>query len=490
MDTSARYGEGGMTQRDFIDFGFARALLLNARKKGSKSLVPVMSGFTEGETQSARVRDYVHTSLAALSKQVTDPKFAHTINLGLVQQKGDTCAKFALYHIWAFSCVIARTRGILQRGRLSLDLDAADKAVKGACETLKNLYDEYAATVPNNENMQEILKSVGNESLCDSNSANAAIGMLPLAVQLYTTVLGFSLTVHGYSDALPPLQKIQPHADSVWAHRVNSEKEWVALLAQITDPIAGIVVLHGHHYVSVVPVRDEVNNDTDATTRYVILDSMTNHYKRNPKDNTKHSERTIFEETNVTCRCIVIEDASGIYGALMEHLRTTEQAIKLTIIMTIVTLDAASMHTELYDCVKKMGYGGARVAALGRFSHLFNKARILDEYAEEAGFDTRTDLGCRIEDAVIQKIVIGGKTDANKSDVERACRKGVSFGRRTVGRPVARTRPASNSFGISVLARNMKSTPTRSTSFGAYVHRAAKHSALVPPRAASARHRS
>jgi hypothetical protein len=487
MDKSARYGEGGMTQRDFIDFGFARALLLNyARKKGSKSLVPVRSKFAEGDTKSACVRDYVNTSHAALSKQETDHNFHPFIDLELVQQKGDTCAKFALFHIWAFSCVIAETRGILSLGPLSLDLDAADNAVNDACNTLKDLYTEYAATVPNDENKQAILMSVQADGLCDPNSENAAIGMLPLAVKLYTAVLGFTLTVHGYSYAVTPLQKIQPQADSAWAHRVDGEQRWTELLAQITDPIAGIVVLHGRHYVSVVPLRGKVNNDTDATTRYVILDSSTHHYKRNPKDNTKHAERTIFEQQSVTCRCIVIKDASGIYGALMEHLRTTEQAIDLNIIMTIVTLDTASMHTELYDGVKKMGYGGARVAALGRFSHLFNKARILDEYAKEAGFDKNAHPSQSIEDAVIQKIVIGGKTDANKGDLDLAYRKGLSFGRRTVGR-VSRTRPASNSFsfGISALARNMKPMPTRSTSFGEYVHRAAKHS-----RAATARHRS
>ena len=176
---------------------------------------------------------------------------------------------------------------------------------------------------------------------------------------------------------------------------------------------------------------------------------------------------------------------------------------------------------------------------LGRFSFLFNEARILDEYVKEANwcagdkvlvkpvggaiYDLAQSFYARKSTHLIKKYKLLLSQDlANadslvvvmynnegltamdttdqvlfsrirsgltRKDIENIAKifkqtmRVVAFGRRTVDR-VARIDRVSNSFGISALARTMKLNPTRSTSFGEYVHRVAKHSSHVAPRAA------
>jgi hypothetical protein len=550
IDSPTMYGKG-MSPRDFIDFGFARALLLDdARAEGVPRLKPVVS--TRSETSV--LGSYLHASSVALGGQsisaTANPYYANKITLTLIHQSGLSCAKHALYNMCRYSCVISEAKKLLVADSvLNITIDDYDQIIAQACDVVGVLYTE----IEKNGGMdKDALQEMKDAVTCNSKGTDlAAIGVFPLAIESYGKLFtgdGPFLTVHGYTTSLRPAAKIGPDFTNSWAPNVANEKAWKELLDKIADPIAGIVAFNPKntgHYVSVVPVRYTlISASMDTKPRYVILDSMTNHYVTRKEDGA-YADSTAAGDTEVKCECTVIADELGIYEALTTHFSTKEQVVNLR--MIVVTL-GKSMHEGLYKRVTKEGYGGARIAALGRFSFLFNKARILDEYVNAANwlagdkvllkpvggaiydlawsiresshlnktYDLRVGESLKSKDSLVvilcnqagldatgtgkldlDLIIKKGRTEAmyiqKVNEIFAAKRTLVAFGKRAVDRlGVARTRtidrvtrPASNSFGISALARNMKSKPTRSTSFGEYVHRAAKHS-----RAASARHRS
>ena len=549
IDLVTEYGKD-MTSRDFIDFGFARALLLDdARVEGDERLLAVCSNRDTGYPFGS----YLYASVVALGGQsaTSDPNYNKRIQLNLIHQQGLSCANHAMYNMCKFSCVIVEAKEHIGAKLSLLSIKETDNIIRKACDDVETLYAEYVSSLPvaqSNDEATSRQTAKGDITCKASDTSFAPIGVFPLAIEKYGAPFrgdGAFLTVHGYKPTLSPADKIQPGVRSAWAPNVANEAEWSTLLEQIADPIAGIVVFNPAntgHYVSVVPVRDKIiNASLDAKPRYVILDSMTNHYTRNA-DGTHANAAKYVGDTSMVLTCKVIEDAPSIYKALVDHLSPNAKRDDMSLRMIVVTLDA-SMHAPLYESVAKKGYGGARVAALGRFSFLFNEALILDEYVKEANwcagdkvlvkpvggaiYDLAQSFYARKSTHLIKKyklllsqnladadslVVVmynnEGLTAMNTTDqvLFSRIRSGrtrkdiesmatifnrtmsvVSFGRRTVGR-VARIDRVSNSFGISALARTMKLKPTRSTSFGEYVHRAAKHSSHVAPRAALARY--